>query len=383
MSAKPRSERYHDLDFVRAAAMLLGILLHVCIFYMPPHKYFWGSGEYYGDPLDAEFLSFIHLFRMQLFYLMAGFFAELVIDRKGLSYLTRDRLKRIGIPFVVGVLVMVPIHVLLTNRGGYYTNTFDGMTLVERLQSICLFGLLDQNATSIQDGLIHFWFLFYLVIYYVIHFLFRSVFIQSRIAARCKLDCGIQFAMRYRWGFLLLGLVSFPFQYSLQSISFPPSGFNAPLVELAFYFFFYMFGIGFYRNRELLKNLSESAWFYALLAVPFILFISRPTEQVDESASVIRDITTWTIIDLHTGDFRLPSVWWEGIFHNGWDKVLVAGIRALLCWLMCFAFIGLAHRYLGNSRPVVRYLADSAYWIYWVLQVWCTRPLDVRMPQSP
>ena len=86
---------------------------------------------------------------MQLFYLMAGFFAELVIDRKGLSYLTRDRLKRIGIPFVVGVLVMVPIHVLLTNRGGYYTNTFDGMTLVERLQSICLFGLLDQNATSI------------------------------------------------------------------------------------------------------------------------------------------------------------------------------------------------------------------------------------------
>ena len=33
---------------------------------------------------------------------------------------------------------------------------------------------------------------------------------------------------------------------------------------------------------------------------------------------------------------------------------------------MCLAFIGLAHRYLNKSNPTVRYLADSAYWVYWI-----------------
>ena len=126
MSEPVKHQRYHDLDFVRAAAMLLGLLLHVCIFFMPPEKYFWGSGDYSGDILNAQFLNFIHLFRMQLFFLLAGFFAELVVDRKGLSAFVLDRLKRILLPFVVGVLVMVPVFTLLNGNFGYYNNLYDG-----------------------------------------------------------------------------------------------------------------------------------------------------------------------------------------------------------------------------------------------------------------
>lgn len=56
----------------------------------------------------------------------------------------------------------------------------------------------------------------------------------------------------------------------------------------------------------------------------------------------------------------------EGLFHNGWNKVVIAFIRMALCWTMCLGFIGLAHRYLTRPRPLVRYLADSAYWVYWI-----------------
>ena len=121
--------------FVRAAAMLLGLLLHVCIFFMPPEKYFWGSGDYSGDILNAQFLNFIHLFRMQLFFLLAGFFAELVVDRKGLSTFVLDRLKRILLPFVVGVLVMVPVFTLLNGNFGYYNNLYDGKNILEIIRS--------------------------------------------------------------------------------------------------------------------------------------------------------------------------------------------------------------------------------------------------------
>ena len=59
--AQNDNQRYHDLDFIRAAAMLLGLVLHVCIFFMPPEKLFWGTGEYIGDEVNRQFLNFIHL----------------------------------------------------------------------------------------------------------------------------------------------------------------------------------------------------------------------------------------------------------------------------------------------------------------------------------
>ena len=74
--------RYHDMDFVQASAMLLGLVLYVHL--LPaPEELSWWSGEYRDDKVNLQFWNLIHLFRMQLFFLMAGFFAELVIDRKG------------------------------------------------------------------------------------------------------------------------------------------------------------------------------------------------------------------------------------------------------------------------------------------------------------
>jgi hypothetical protein len=84
------------------------------------------------------------------------------------------------------------------------------------------------------------------------------------------------------------------------------------------------------------------------------------------AAPVITDITTWTIFDNSTVSFALPVLHAEGFFHGGSDKVVVAFIRASLCWTLCIGFIGLAHRYIKNPRPAVRYLADSAYWVYFI-----------------
>ena len=33
-------------------------------------------------------------------------------------------------------------------------------------------------------------------------------------------------------------------------------------------------------------------------------------------------------------------------------------------WIWCFALFGTATRFLSGERRVVRYLADSSYWIY-------------------
>ena len=84
--------RYHGLDLVRSLAMLLGVVLHVILFFMQHQDQIWMLGERYPDPLNRLVFEFIHLFRMQLFMMMGGFFAQLVIDRKGLKYFSKTSL---------------------------------------------------------------------------------------------------------------------------------------------------------------------------------------------------------------------------------------------------------------------------------------------------
>jgi peptidoglycan/LPS O-acetylase OafA/YrhL len=366
MEIKKSNERYPDLDFVRAVVMLLGLVLHVSLFFMPPHELFWGTGEYVGDEMDLQFCNVIHLFRMQLFFLMAGFFAQLVIERKSYEQFVSDRFKRIFIPFVVGILVILPVFKFLMNGfGNYYKSEFDGMNFLERFRSVFLFKTLD-GVPGVNDNLIHYWFIYYLLILYTAHFLLRSVFVYFGIKKIPGVDALLRMGLGTRWGFLALGLLSFPFQYLLVNISFGPSGFNVPLIDLAFYFVFYLFGTALYVNRHLLANMAKNAWFLIAISVPFIFFVAAPTYRIELAAPVITDITTWTIFDNSTVSFALPVLHAEGFFHGGIDKVVVAFIRASLCWTLCIGFIGLAHRYLKKPQPAIRYLADSAYWVYFI-----------------
>jgi glucan biosynthesis protein C len=155
MKIKNTNERYPDLDFVRAVVMLLGLVLHVCIFFLPPQQLFWGTGEYVGNEMNLQLQNFIHLFRMQLFFLMAGFFAQLVIERKSYGNFVSDRFKRIFIPFVVGILVILPVSSFLMNGfGNYYNNGFDGMNFLERFRSVFLFKTLD-GVPGVDEQLWH------------------------------------------------------------------------------------------------------------------------------------------------------------------------------------------------------------------------------------
>ena len=49
---RTQAERYHSLDFLRAVAMYLGVILHVTILFGSPDRILWSFyGEYYQDPV--------------------------------------------------------------------------------------------------------------------------------------------------------------------------------------------------------------------------------------------------------------------------------------------------------------------------------------------
>ena len=98
------ANRYHDLDALRAFAMLLGILIHGLLSFVG-----WSvwpvqdvnQSELYGIPV-----MFIHGFRMSMFFFVSGFFTMMMWGKRGSAGLLVHRFKRIVLPFcVLGFLI--------------------------------------------------------------------------------------------------------------------------------------------------------------------------------------------------------------------------------------------------------------------------------------
>ena len=95
-------ERLHALDAVRGFALLLGIVLHATLSFIPePTRIYFIEDSHPSMTLTVLFFT-IHVFRMTTLFLIAGFFARMSFHRRGGRDFIRDRLRRIALPLVVG-----------------------------------------------------------------------------------------------------------------------------------------------------------------------------------------------------------------------------------------------------------------------------------------
>lgn len=101
------SPRRHDLDALRAVAMLLGIFLHASLAYVPGIP--WPVQDTRPAPwLGLLFLA-IHGFRMPLFFLVSGFFTAMLWKRRGPGAMLAQRYKRVFVPLVLGYCTLLPL----------------------------------------------------------------------------------------------------------------------------------------------------------------------------------------------------------------------------------------------------------------------------------
>lgn len=98
-------DRRHDLDALRAIAMLLGIVLHAALSFAPIP---WTVQDSQQSDFYFVLFSFIHGFRMPLFFMLSGFFTAMLWRKRGLASLVKHRFKRIFLPLVIGCLTIVP-----------------------------------------------------------------------------------------------------------------------------------------------------------------------------------------------------------------------------------------------------------------------------------
>src|SRR5262245_30620705 len=79
MTTQVTEGRLHALDALRAGALLLGVLGHATISFFPDPSWVADDRDTSAVLLVAFFVA--HIFRMSLFFVIAGFFAHLLLQK--------------------------------------------------------------------------------------------------------------------------------------------------------------------------------------------------------------------------------------------------------------------------------------------------------------
>lgn len=163
------SRRYHALDALRAWAMALGLVLHAAWIMVP---------EDAGAPrIDAsanhvtEYICLaIHTFRMQLFFVLAGVFACLLVRKRGLRRFAANRFQRIAVPLVLFWLILCP-----TMMYQYFAAGIDSGSI---LGDVSAWKMMVDYMASVRPNnimLLHLWFIYYLLLAYGVWVAIRVV----------------------------------------------------------------------------------------------------------------------------------------------------------------------------------------------------------------
>jgi peptidoglycan/LPS O-acetylase OafA/YrhL len=320
MNAPPAAaiapSRYHALDALRAAMMFLGIYLHAIAAYSPN-----GGWPYKPAQLTTTLdwsMGLIHVFRMPVFYVMAGFFAALLLQRYGLRRAADNRFWRIVVPFVVGWIILYPLVMFLAavGRGG-----------MDRALDFILSGRFLAYAHPL-----HLWFLEYLIVLYLLAIVAVMGVRLLPQDVRTLLLRFFRLAVRSWWAPLIFAVPSFLAMLLMQHpwLDDPPSFVPVARIVLA-YAIPFAFGWLLYLNADLLETLSRRAWLYAAFAaVASFAYLATFVVPME------RDTAFYTARAVHS----------------------------VALWLLIFAVTGLFLRYLGGHSAFRRYLCDSSYFLY-------------------
>jgi peptidoglycan/LPS O-acetylase OafA/YrhL len=273
MSTSGPQERFHSLDALRGWAMLLGIVLHAAWIVASDH-YETPITDVDGNVGIDYCFYIIHIFRLQTFFVMAGFFAHLVYSRRGQLQFIWHRVSRIGIPLIVGWLIMYPVMMAQNVAGGLSS----GRILSE--QGFWVTFLRETAAAfRLNPSILHLWFLYDLLAVYILAVLLRAVF-QHALDRSGRLrrwtDRGFARLAHSGWLIVALAVPSAALLYFGQfwwwGINAFPMWFVPQWHGLLIYWLFFAVGWLIYGQWQLLQVVSNGwKWklaFGTILSVP-------------------------------------------------------------------------------------------------------------------
>ncbi|ALX79083.1 glucans biosynthesis protein MdoC [Cronobacter malonaticus] len=144
------TQREFFLDSIRAWLMLLGIPFHISLIYST-HQ--WHVNSLTPSVSLTVFNDFIHAFRMQVFFVISGYFSYMLFLRYPRKRWWKVRVERVGIPMLTAIpLLTLPQFLMLQYVKG-------------RADSWHTLSGYDKYNTLVWELTSHLWFLLVLVVF--------------------------------------------------------------------------------------------------------------------------------------------------------------------------------------------------------------------------
>ena len=316
--------RLHYMDNLRAIVMLVGVFFHAALAYGSFFNEVWMSADTVNSQVLDAFAHFTHIFRMPLFFLISGFFAALLVSRRGVGGLLKNRAKRVLLPLVIFLpIVMAGVVGPMIWAVHHVENLSPFLRMIQSMTS----GAGPQQ--SAPPSTIHLWFLYYLMFFYVLVWILgqapltrvkRFFITLPPVVALILLPLCLVPG-------LLLGVVPYA----------APEGFLPALWAFGFFGLFFAYGYWMFDSMALVDAGRRYLWLLLMASGGlFALFYGA----------------------LPSGfsfDYQNPPLLQRGIL------VLCTAYISVFMSLACLV---MARRLLDKRNAVMRYISDASYWVY-------------------
>jgi glucans biosynthesis protein C len=342
------AERFHAMDTLRAGALLLGVFAHAAISFFPQPS--WVADDVESSPALLVAFFTQHIFRMSLFFAVAGFFAHMLLEKRGAGGFVRNRVKRIALPFLLFWPLMLACLVAVALWAAGYAGTGPfvaptaGAATPAAAAAAAPGGLSSLVLHRLPLG--HTWFLYVLLWLYAAALalvrLAHSADPNSRVATAA--DAAFRaLAKTHVLPFVLAAPIATVFFVDVpwtttSGIRNGDFGVLPGASTLVGFGTAFGFGWLLHRQPELL-SVWRRGWLPYLFAAAVLSYYCAGV-----MSAATRDPAS------------LPA--------DVGGSVVRALAYPLATWAWCLALMGAATRFLSEERKIVRYLSDSSYWIY-------------------
>ena len=304
-------QRYHNLDFLRAFAMMMGLVIHApLLFWAPDFAKVYGINNIAPAEEWVNILGrFISSWRMPLFFLLSGFFAILVIERKGTSQFLRDRVIRVALTCLV------------------------------------FSSLYDISDGSFEFTTLHLWFLYELMIFVLFFALLYKLritkdLIYMSISPKLSVILALFIVLTVPLAFILNNW------WHPSALKASTTYFDLKAGNMLYYFSYFLAGVLLYTNQNIFIKLKNPRTILLLVIFSLLAFFLR-------------------IYSDHLTIGQVDSL--KQVAQMQFDPILVFFNSVMIgtnSILFCLLFIGLGSKFIQSESAIISWFVELSYPVY-------------------
>jgi peptidoglycan/LPS O-acetylase OafA/YrhL len=323
VATEMRTERRHDLDWLRFIAIVILLFFHTGMLFNP-----WGWHIKNNETSEGfrYWMTWLHFWRMPLLLFISGAGTYMALGKRSPSQFARERFSRLFIPLVFGMFVIVPPQI-------YFEHIKDYNGYWDFYKTVFEFQPYPEGSFSWH----HLWFIMYLFVYSLLA-IPLLIFLRSPKSQNFK---NRMMVLLSRPVSVLFGPATLILITQIILRPFFPEESHALFDDWAyftFYFCFFLFGMICYSNPAIWESIGINRRHLLattiFMLVPFYVFYFHLREMIE---------LPWTMETMETA-FDVTAIY--------------------VSWFTVITVIAFGQHYLNRPHPWLSRINEGLYPFY-------------------